>query len=457
MRITSVRRAGLALAAALAVTFSGLVAAPAQALAPDLDPDNRLGDLTLDVTGGAISWAGGPQRLTTETGCPEGFRRSSRAFIIWPDGTWVVSASQFAATVFVAASEGSGLDGQAIDRQNLSETITYQRHASKWGAGGSGGIPTVAFDGHSGVATYVVTCDPGDAPTGTFPTNASGVGDSKYFSVDILIDWNDGGVTGSGTWEIAGPVEKVDTTLELDPTAGNDGSVNLTATVDPPAATGSVTFTNVGTGATVGTADLTDGTATVNVSDLEPDTQYTFRAEYAGDTLHNASTSNDAVVTTVGEPVPPQDTEITVTIPAAASGLRLTVTPGGVALGEATQVSSAFEATGELGQVTVTDDRETRTAWTLNGQASDFARSGGSGAIPASALGWEPQLTGGTNAGTAGPAVAPGTGLAAPRTLASATADVTTARTTVAADLTLRAPQDTPAGEYTSTLTLTLI
>lgn len=458
MRITSVRRAGLALVATLAVAFSGLTAAPAQALAPGLNPDNRLGDLTLDVTGGDISWAGGPQQLTTETGCPEGFRRSSRAYLIWPDGTWVTSGSQFAAGVFVAASEGSGLNGEAIDRRNLSDR-TYERYASKWAAGGVGGLPASSFKGHSGVATYVVTCDPGDAPDGNQPTNLSGVGDSKYFSVDIRIAWDDTG--GSGTWEVAdggGPIEKVNTTLELDPTAGNDGSVNLTAAVDPSAATGAVTFTNVDSGATVGTADLVDGTATVNVSDLEPDTQYTFRAEYAGDTLHNGSTSNDAVVTTVGEPVPPQDTEITVTIPAAASGLRLTVSPGGVSLADAELAGEEFVATGSLEEVRVTDARPDRERWTLNGRTSDFDGPGDA-AIDGSALGWEPALLGENNAGTAGTAVAPGAGggLSSDKPLAQAPDGVTRSETRVGAEVTLRAPASTPAGDYAATLTLTLI
>ena len=458
MRKFTARRTGLALATALAVALPGLTATTAEALAPGLDPADRLGAITFDVTEGAISSAGAPQQLTTVAGCPEGFRRSSRVLFVWSDGTWDRFSNHSPALTHVSAAEGSGLDGAAIDRRNPADTTDFSlRYASRWNTTGFTGQN---FDGHSGAATYVITCDPGQEPDGTAPAYTDGVGDSKYFSTDVRITWNDGGYGGTGTWEVIpdAPVEKAETTTTLTPTAGNDGSVTLTAAVAPAAATGDVTFTNVGTGATVGTGAVEGGKASLNVADLEADTQYTFRAQYAGDALHNASTSNDAIVTTVGEPIPPQDTEVTVTIPASAQGLRFTVSPDGVALSAAELEGEEFVATGTLEEVRVTDTRSERKQWTLNGRSSDFAGPG-EATIDGSALGWKPALVGAGNAGTAGAEVVPGTGggLSSDKPLAQAPDGVTQTETRVQAGVTLNAPADTPAGDYASTLTLTLI
>ena len=107
--------------------------------------------------------------------------------------------------------------------------------------------------------------------------------------------------------------------------------------------------------------------------------------------------------------------------------------------------------------MTVTDDRETRTAWTLNGVAGNF--TSGANTIDASHLGWAPALVGGTNGGTAGTTVAPGTngGLSTAKPLATAAANATVSTTTVKAGITLQAPNDTPEGSYAAVLTLTLI
>ncbi|MDR2379770.1 MAG: hypothetical protein LBE08_01100 [Bifidobacteriaceae bacterium] len=184
------RKAALATAAAVATAAAGLLlAAPAGAIDPGLDPDNRLGDLILDTQSGAIVTLGGPQVVTTEAGCPEGYRGSSRAFLIRADGTW--SATRFPALVLVTDAPGSGLDGEPIVRTVMQ--------ASRWI---SAGYPRSEFDGsatYDGVGTYLVTCDPGEAPNGTFPSAASGVGTSKYFSVDINFQYGDG---SNPTWAV---------------------------------------------------------------------------------------------------------------------------------------------------------------------------------------------------------------------------------------------------------------
>ncbi|MDR2453131.1 MAG: hypothetical protein LBD51_00935 [Bifidobacteriaceae bacterium] len=350
-------RAALAAAAAIATAAAGLLAAPAFALAPGLDPANRLGDLHLDVTSGAIAIGGGPQTLTTDWGCPAGYRRSSRVFLIWADGTWTLNGSP--APTIAKTEAGGGLDGGPITRSGA--------YASRWGASP---FPVSNFSGHDGVATYLVTCDPGDAPDGETPSIASGVGSSLYFSVDLAIDYG----TGSNTsWQAIVPPEQSDAAE----------------------------------------------------SDIDLD---------------------------VPEEV----------VPTAPSGLKITVKPGATTLtGPVSRVQgTAWQATGALDNVTVSDDRRDADApgWTLNGRVSQFTSPTTTDVIPSTNLGWTPALVAG--AGAAGPAVAPGVGagLAAERVLAYGEASANEAvETTVTAALALNVPSGVAAGSYKASLTLTLI
>jgi hypothetical protein len=436
-RTSLLRRAGALVA--VAVAAATLTAMPAQAANGVLDPANRLGDITLTPESGTIATGGGPTGLTTAAGCPDGFRKSSRVLFIWEDGT---QASRWPGIVQAAAATGNGLDGQPMARTGTS--------AARWI---TAGFPASAFQ--SGLATYVVTCDEGAAPDGTYPATTDPVGTAKYFSVDVRID------TDAKTWAVvSAPVEKSDTTTTLTPTAGNDGSVILTAAVAPAAATGPVSFVDTSTGTQVGSGILANGSASATVAGLTAGTEYRFTAVYGGDAAHNGSESNEAVVTTVAEPQPPQQTDITVTIPASATGLTFTVTPGAVALSQATLDGTSYVASGTLGAVTVSDSRTTRTSWTLNGKAGAFVnKADATKTFAASSLGWTPALVGTGNAGTAGAAVAPGAngGLSTDKALAQAAAGVTGAETRVEAGIALKAPSDVAAGDYTATLTLTLI
>lgn len=281
-------RAALGAAAILpAVLAITLPAGSARAANPVLDAGTRLGGITLDRTSGEISPAGGPQALTTASGCPEGFRGSSRVLFVWPDGTWPerVSAadSGLPAQVKLAGSPlaGSGLDGNPVSRTGTS--------ASRWGAYG---FPADRFDGHSGVATYVITCDPGELPSTTYPDAGAGVGGSRYFSVDLRLTWDD--ASNTGTWEVV--KETTATTLTAVQTGRT--TATLTARVAPASAAGEVTFTDVKTGATLGTAPVADGVATLNIGGLRPRT-YTFAAAYSGNEEYAASES-DAVRLTCG-------------------------------------------------------------------------------------------------------------------------------------------------------------
>lgn len=434
-----------ALAGLLALSLTGMAGLSAQAstspsIPEVLNPANRIGDLTIvEPATRTLRNAGDPAEVNTTVGCPEGFRASSRTFLIWADGT---RPAAFAATTRMNESPGYGLDGQPIH-------LTLAQ-ASAWSI-----LSDLALL-RTGPATLVVTCDPGGPSDPDINDSTQPIGDAKYFTLPNALEID----VANNTWRVAqGPGEEVDTTTTLTPTANNDGSVTLTATVAPGAATGDVTFTDVGAGAAVGTDALEGGAASVTVGDLQAGRQYTFRAEYAGDAGHRPSTSNDANVTTVAEPTPPQQEqkEVTVTIPSsAATGLQLTVTAGGASLGEATLNGSQFEASGTLGEIRVTDNRDPRNGWSLNGEASDFVKSGAPGTtFSSAALGWTPELVSGP--GAAGTTVAPGAGLSTQRTLASLQPGATAPETRVDADLMLRVPQDTPEGAYAATLTLTLI
>ncbi|MFL2000938.1 hypothetical protein [Microbacterium sp. A1-JK] len=128
-------------------------------------------------------------------------------------------------------------------------------------------------------------------------------------------------------------------------------------------------------------------------------------------------------------------------------------------LGVAAQEGTNFVASGSLTDIVVTDTRAGGTSpytWSIAGQASDF--TSGAQTFTAGFLGWTPKIVAGGSLVSAGAPVTSsqlgGTGLAASRALASSTAAVTA---TVGADLSLVLPGTTPAGQYTSTITITAL
>jgi hypothetical protein len=157
-----------------------------------------------------------------------------------------------------------------------------------------------------------------------------------------------------------------------------------------------------------------------------------------------------------------EDVDLEVTVPAAPEPTgELTWSVGGgagaVSLGTAQADASAFTAAGQLKPVTVSDTRTSGSAWTVNGAVSDFAGSAGS--FDGSALGWTPAVTSNTVGAVVGAPVAAGTGsgLSVASTLASAPAGHAAGSVAVDAALALRLPLDTPAGDYTGVLTLTVV
>lgn len=161
-----------------------------------------------------------------------------------------------------------------------------------------------------------------------------------------------------------------------------------------------------------------------------------------------------------GEPGEPGGTEgnvdVDVQVP-GGGGLTLAL-PGSprADLGRAELADSidAFVATGSLPEITVTDVRSSDPGWALVGKVSDF--TSGDTSIAGNYLGWSPQVL----RTSEGQAVTPGgqvtAGLSSNAALASAGAGAGIGTAIVGAQLDLRLPTTTPAGDYRAVLTLTL-
>ncbi|GAB3617125.1 hypothetical protein GCM10027416_16820 [Okibacterium endophyticum] len=441
------------LGVAALVGFGTLVAAsPASAAA--LNPANKIGDLILTPTTGAMAngdWFKTGGSISSDATCPAD-TEGSRNKVVSATGEEAIAASAYRHTLSGALTTGWGMDGEPLHLTPTAPLPTgtgVNQLFTNFSALGAG---------YTGEFDFVVTCDPGFA-AGTQP-----IGDSPYFSIRLVSDGTNWTVKESD------PVEKTDTTLELGGTALSTGAVQLSATVkaDGSAATGAtgqVTFTGT-PGGISGTGTVTNGVAQFSTDVLTAGTEYTFTASYAGDTAYEGSSSNKFVVTTVAEPVEPITTEITVQIPQGGPGTLAFSGADTATLATATESASTFDADGSLSAVTITDSRETKSRWTVNGKVSPFEADGLTD-IGANVLGWTPAPVGTLPPGVAkGNAVQPGTGkgdgLAVDRPLASAVdgyaAAGTTATAQVEAALRFSAPKaGVQAGNYRTTLTLTLI
>lgn len=431
--------------ALVATIVASLVAASALAVASpaaaaDLIPGNEIngGDYTITLNptersgdaGGTSALVWGPGNIKISTGCPEGYRLSSSTYIVTAGGVETPAAT--GRTNAEAALWG--LKGNPIE-------LTSGR-ASNWSLLTADTFP-------SGVNRLVITCDATLSP--------DSVGDSKYFVAYIEVD------RAAQSWKVidrpsTGP-EKTATTTVITAADTTSTSTSLTATVAPAEATGTVTFSQNGTPVGQPVA-VTNGTATYAALGLTPSTEYSFTAAYSGDATHEASVSAARAVTTAA-PAPVQDSagaDVSVTVPPVAdagpTGLKISTKPVAIELtgNDPRREGAIWTAKGQLGNVTVNDDRRTATTgWTLNGSATTFAA--GTNEIAASALSWTPTKVSGT--GSAGSAARD---LSTAKTLAFGSAPTgSNLTTTVGAELALEVPGAAVAGDYKARLTLTLI
>jgi hypothetical protein len=236
-----------------------------------------------------------------------------------------VTVNKASTTTSVSASPTSVPPGGAV-------TLTARVNPS-------GATGTVTFSeagqtlGTASLTNGVASIQATFTNTGTHTVTASYGGDANFQA------------SASSPFAVAVGLPLTTTTLTSTPASPVFGqAVVLTATVAPPAATGSVTFTEGAT--TLGTATLSGGSASITTSGLAVGS-HALTATYGGDT-NNAGSSGSATVAvgkaqptislvaspspaTVGQPV-----TITATItPSAATG-TITFSDGGTTLGTAT-------------------------------------------------------------------------------------------------------------------------
>lgn len=270
----------------------------------------------------------------------------------------------------------------------------------------------------------------------------------------------------TGDWAVyTAPAVAIATSVSLTgSTTVNPGEVSLAASVkklsDGTLATAAAGVVNFKEGVTtVASVPVASEAASALLTGVA-DGAHTYTAEFVpSDTVYAGSTSASVLVN-VGSPAP-QTSNITVTIPSGVGTLTLTGVSSSVNLGTASKVGGTLNAQGTLNSV-VTDDRQLEyPAWSLTGQMGDFTSAIGGHILNGKYLGWTPSISGDAAGSAAGGVVlpAPGTvnGLKTSSVLASGLPNEAGTITNASALLQLKAPSNTRAGEYSATLTLTLV
>ncbi|GGK96248.1 hypothetical protein GCM10007382_15640 [Salinibacterium xinjiangense] len=429
-------RAAALAGAIIAASLTGSLAAAQPAFAGG--PVVQVASLTVSpLSGNATADSTFLSSIATNVGAPAGARASGATFIFQGD----VSRGPIASmrTVSTPGTYGTfGLDGQPgfADRS----TVAANNYVSN-----------LELDAPElGLTTGIVELRYYWSASATGPDAAT----DPY--LQIAIDWN----ASTGAWSVLPP--PVDTTVSL--AASSSGStVTLDASIKDAAtglvdtsAPGPVTFIE-NSAIIVGIAEVVAGHAVLVLTGVS-DGPHTYRADYDSSNFytHVGSSSGDASVNVGGQG---GGTNVTTSVAAGAGGgvLTLTGVPASVALGAATLNAGTLNASGTLNAV-VTDSRQLDfPAWSLTGQIADF--KSGTKVLSGKYLGWTPSVTGAPNS-VAGAVVlpAPGSvsGLTTVSTLATG-APNNVEVSNVSALLQLKAPKNTPAGDYSAVLTLTLI
>jgi hypothetical protein len=420
MNVTRLRlkRAGV-LAGLVGATVGAtlLVAGTAQAATPiGKDP----GHLAFSATSGALA---SQPTWSTDTACGSNFNASAKLYVVEDSGT-VIAAS---GTVTTVTSPFSG---------------TLQAPLS-----------TIATVGHfvaGHTYEFVVQCQ------------TAALAQDPEQSEFLTVSADDTSYTTSSTPPSAGPTATT-TTLTAAPTSATQGAgVTLTATVAASDAAGTDAAGQVeffdGT-TSLGTAGVSGGTASTTVSTLPVGADsVTAQFEPTSATAFAGSTSSPVTVT-ITTAAPGTET-INVGIAAVTSGsLTLTVNSTPVTLSTPKNVGTDLDSTGALSPVTVTDSRlPGQPGWNATGSVGDF--TSGANTLTGNALGWTPAITTPNTANdvTPGAAVASNNpGLKTPAPLAAAAAGHGGGTSVLGAGLDLQIPFTQAAGNYSATLTVTLL
>ncbi|MDQ7911134.1 Ig-like domain-containing protein [Phytohabitans sp. ZYX-F-186] len=266
----------------------------------------------------------------------------------------------------------------------------------------------------------------------------------------------------AGTWAVVdggdpGAVTTT-TTLNAQPTTAQPGqAVTLTATVSGEGATGSVEFLNGS--ASLGTDDVSGGTATLTVDTL-PVGLHSLTAKFTPtDPAAFTPSTSQAVAVRIsgGTGGGSGNQSLNVTVPQGGGSGELTMSVAGDAV-DLEQVSAGDLAfRGQLATITVTDDRPSLAGWYVTGSTSDFTGTG-TDKIGGENLGWTPEVADACDEVVAGSPVTPGSpGLKQEATLATVDAGKGGGDCALGGTLELQVPEETPAGDYSATLTVTLV
>lgn len=375
------------------------------------------GALTLNPASGSLNTT---PTYSTTVGCKTGFQGSAVVKEVHADGTTnnVTAANASVVNPFTGTFQGTIGAVEGFAGANPGDTIE---------------LVVFCFSGPSGTGTP-------DPEQSTFLT----------FSADG---------TSYSTSATAPSQPSSTTTLQVSPNPAQTGqTVTLTATVtisDSSTPNGTVTFSTggsaIGSPVTVGVGGIATTTTTFSTSGTVSVTAAF--APAAG--VHVSGSTSSAIPVSV-IPAGGFFEPLAVTVP--TSGVfTLTVGAGTVSL---TVNGAGTSATGQLFPITVSDTRNTFPGWSVSGQAAHFLNttSNPHGDISGDQLGWVPtdtQLTDAVLGGTVNPAT-PGLGTTA-AVLASAAAGHGVGTSVLSANLTLNIPTGSPAGAYSSNLTLTAV
>jgi hypothetical protein len=183
---------------------------------------------------------------------------------------------------------------------------------------------------------------------------------------------------------------------------------------------------------------------------------FTYISVTAGTGAYTFETPGGATTPAAGTADIPLSAEVAAPAPVVDGALSLVVASGATAtIGAPTMVNGISTSTGSLPDVTVKDARAlTHKGWTLTSKVADFVS--GEVKIPAAQLTVSPKVKTSPAAGVTAASSAAASNTDTP--FAAADDSATVGDTVLNADLTFVAPSaSTPAGTYTSKMTLTLV
>ncbi len=392
------------------------------------------GDLTLSASTGALT---STPTWSTTTACPSGYQDSAEIEEFSSTGTPVSLISPAVNAGLTAPFSGT-LDGNVGALLNVAGVNATTPGTVEWAVGcwngpggtGTGSTPveyeqSIFVSVASGATTYT-TSSTGPTVTATTTTLTTSPASPTTTGTSVTLSAS---VSAANDTTPAGTVQ-----FEVDGTdIGSPVSVNSGGTA--AAATTTDTFTSAGT------EDLSAVFTPTSTSYASSTGTYQLVVEQSGS------------LAATGSPVP-----ISVTVGATGT-LSVTVVNTTVAL---TENTAGTQATGTLGDVTVTDSRNTYPGWSVSGMESEFTETSGTATIPGDDLGWAPAAVGTLGSGvTLGPTITPGTdpgGLSdTGGVLISAPPGDGFGTNEANAALTLDIPSGQAAGSYSGSITITYL